>query len=125
MIRVIRRVYVAVLSRTLEKGEHELPEAVETLLSGTRYAEALDKTETKLVQPAKDESANSSIDLSASDSDIKAFLSQYTESQRDGIWRAGDANAMSDFLVNRAGREHKSGWTLGSMGNMIEKHVGL
>ena len=125
MIRVIRRVYVASLSRTLEKGEHELPEAVETLLSGTRYAEALSKPKAKPAQPAKDESLSNEVDLSANDEDIKAFLSQHTEAQRDGIWRAGDANAMSDFLVNRAGREHRAGWTLGAMGNMIEKHVGL
>lgn len=120
MIRIVRKVYVSFLSRTLEKGVHELPEAVEEQLLGTRYAEAVDSD-----QPNEsDGDSGVELDLSADDESIKAVLEPLNAEQRDEIWANLDADAMADFLVERAEKERKN-WQVQTMGNMIEKHVGL
>lgn len=83
---------------------------------------AMDAEATGSDQDADDSEVE--FDLSADDAAIKAVLEPLTAEQRNEIWASLDADAMADFLVERADRERKD-WKVQTMGNMIEKHVGL
>lgn len=63
-------------------------------------------------------------DLSADDDVLLAMLEPMSPEMRDGLWTTVDAEAMANYLVERVGKERKN-WQVQTMGNMIEKHLGL
>ena len=63
--------------------------------------------------------------LALEDALLKAYLEGLEGEKRDAFFEAQGDEALAAFLVDRAGKVRKDGWTTGAMGNMIERHLGL
>lgn len=100
------------VGRTLSESD------AEAVLTYPTWARLLD-------EKAESVSADIESDLSSDDETLKAMLGPMTAEQRNEVWASLDEEAMAMFLVERAGKERKSGWKVQTMGNMIEKHLGL
>lgn len=100
------------VGRTLSESD------AEAVLTYSTWARLLD-------EKAEPVSADIEFDLSSDDETLKALLEPMTAEQRDEVWAALDEEAMAVFLVERAGKARKSGWKVQTMGNMIDKHLGL
>ena len=63
--------------------------------------------------------------LEHDDAALKAYLVGIDAAARDAFFEKSSDEALADYLVKRAGKTRKDGWTTGTMGNMIERHLEL
>lgn len=128
-LRLRTSIYVTDENRNIASGDHVVGETISPELAqhalDKGWARKLTDDELKKLAKANGETDPDAIDLSDDDESIKSALAELSNEQRDAFWKEADQDAMARILVDRAGKTFKPGWTSGSMGNMIEKHVGL